>query len=84
MQAPPLGRRSVRDRTPQILRTIAGIVLLALGVAGLVVPILPGVPLLIAAAAVLGDEHPLVRPAVGRLRRWWAKRGGQAHGPPAR
>ena len=56
------------------LRTIGGVLLLSIGAVGLVVPILPGVPLLVAGASVLGPDHPLVRPVRARLRSWWAQR----------
>ena len=42
-------------------RNAAGLSLLALGAVGLVLPIVPGVPLLVAAVAILGRDHPVVR-----------------------
>jgi uncharacterized protein YqgC (DUF456 family) len=43
------------------VRIIAGWALLAIGVLGLALPIIPGIPLLAAGAAMLGSEHWLVR-----------------------
>lgn len=59
----------------QAARVVAGVLLVAVGVLGLVLPIIPGVPLLIAGVALLGPEHPLVRPFAERLERWRAARG---------
>ncbi|HEY7141864.1 MAG TPA: hypothetical protein VIE44_17330 [Methylomirabilota bacterium] len=62
---------------------IGGILLLGLGLLGLVVPVIPGVPLLLAGAALMGKDHPLVRPVVGNLRqlraRWRRFRRFPAH-----
>ena len=53
-----------------LLRTIAGLILIVAGVLGLILPVVPGIPLLLAGFAILGTEHP-VRVAVMRwLRRW--------------
>jgi uncharacterized membrane protein YbaN (DUF454 family) len=55
-------------------RTALGSVLLGVGLIGLVLPVIPGIPLLMAGAAILGPEHPLVRPPLtwlGRRRQAW-------------
>jgi len=57
---------------PGYLKMAAGIALLIVGVAGLVLPLIPGVPLLIAGAAILGPRHPIIRPFSVRWR-WWRK-----------
>jgi len=53
--------------------------LIVVGLLGLVLPVIPGVPLLLAGVAVLGQDHPLVRPALAWLRRqraaWRRPRG---------
>jgi uncharacterized membrane protein YbaN (DUF454 family) len=57
-------------------RSVGGVVLVVVGLLGLVFPVIPGVPLLIAGIAVLGPQHPVVRPVVGwfrRLRRGWRR-----------
>ena len=56
------------------LKIVAGLALLAIGVAGLVLPIIPGIPLLVAGAAVLGPRHPIVRPFSVRWRLWRKRR----------
>jgi hypothetical protein len=59
------------------MRSAAGVILVLVGLSGLVLPIIPGVPLLVAGVVLLGPQHPLVRPVVGgfrRLRRAWRRR----------
>jgi uncharacterized protein YqgC (DUF456 family) len=51
------------------LREISGLALVAAGIAGCLLPIIPGIPLIIAGAAVLGTDHTLVR----RSRNWLEK-----------
>jgi uncharacterized protein YqgC (DUF456 family) len=53
------------------LRAIAGWFLLAVGVLGCLLPIMPGIPLLVAGAALLGSEHWLVR----KLQSWLRSKG---------
>jgi hypothetical protein len=53
------------------IRNAFGILLIITGLIAMPVPIIPGFPLVIAGAAILGRRHPLIRP-------WWAwlqKRG---------
>ena len=52
------------------LRVIGGVVLLICGLLGLVLPIIPGIPLLLAGAALLGFDHPLIRPFARRVAQW--------------
>lgn len=59
----------MRGRT----RTILGYALLLAGVAGVLLPVVPGTPFFIAAAAVLGSSHPLIVRWQERLRRWMRK-----------
>jgi uncharacterized membrane protein YbaN (DUF454 family) len=59
----------MRKRT----RTAFGYVLLVVGVAGVLLPIIPGVPFLIAAVGVLGSDHPVIRPWKERVNRWIKK-----------
>jgi uncharacterized membrane protein YbaN (DUF454 family) len=54
-------------------RTALGYVFPVTGIAGVLLPIIPGVPLLVAAAAVLGADHPLIRPWKERVNRWMRK-----------
>jgi uncharacterized membrane protein YbaN (DUF454 family) len=58
------------------LRHIGGIALIIAGIAGCLLPIIPGIPLLLAGAAMLGTEHPIVRPAKHWLekRGWWPEK----------
>lgn len=61
------GRLAMLWRATQV---VLGVLLIALGVVGCVLPILPGIPLLIAGVALLGPRHPLVRPFAERVARW--------------
>ena len=55
------------------IKEFGGVGLLVLGVLGIVLPILPGIPFLIAGVAILGYEHPLIRPFMKRIARWREK-----------
>ena len=52
------------------LREISGLALVVAGVAGCLLPIIPGIPLIVAGVAILGTDHALVR----RSRGWLEKR----------
>ena len=54
----------------KMIRRISAYVLLGLGVAGLALPLLPGIPLLILGVALLEPNHPLKR----KLGRWISRR----------
>lgn len=55
------------------MRNVAGISLLVAGGLGCVLPVIPGIPLLLAGVATLGPHHPIVRSGRGWLARrgWW-------------
>jgi hypothetical protein len=53
------------------IRRACGIALIVLGLVAIPVPIVPGVPLIVAGAALLGPNHPVVR--TGRA---WLERTG--------
>lgn len=55
----------------QIWKPIAAYVCLIAGIAGLALPLLPGIPLLIVGMALLAPEHPIRR----KLARWMPGRG---------
>lgn len=55
------------------LRQITGWGLLIAGVAGCVLPILPGFPLVIAGLLVLSRDYVWARRAVNKARRWAVK-----------
>jgi len=48
-------------------REFGGFTLIWVGVAGLVVPVIPGIPLIAAGVGVLGSDHDFVRLWRGRL-----------------
>jgi len=53
----------------EALRQTGGVALIVIGIVGCLLPIMPGIPFLLAGAAVLGTDHVLVRKAYGWLRR---------------
>jgi len=58
----------------QKIKVIFGIVLCLVGLAGTLVPIIPGVPIILAGLALMGSEHPLVRGLKARVARWCESR----------
>lgn len=58
----------VRRRVWRVVRITAGSILLALGVAGLVLPFLQGIALILAGLAVLATELPWARRWLHALR----------------
>lgn len=49
-----------------LTRNVCGIALIVAGLVAMPIPILPGIPLVVAGAAMLGSRHPLIR----RVRTW--------------
>jgi hypothetical protein len=49
------------------LKVIGGCTLIFVGLLGMVLPIIPGIPILVAGVAMLGTEHPLIRPFTRRF-----------------
>jgi len=50
-------------------REVLGTALVGVGAVGVILPIVPGWPFLLAAVALLGPDHRLTRPFVGLVRR---------------
>ena len=50
-------------------REVLGTALVGVGVVGVMLPIVPGWPFLLAAVALLGPDHRLTRPFVGLVQR---------------
>jgi len=57
-----------------ILRTVAGVMLITIGLAGILLPIIPGIPLMLAGVATMGRDHPWLRPLMTRLDGWRSRR----------
>lgn len=51
-------------------RVTIGIVLCGIGILGTLLPVIPGVPLIVAGVALLGTDHWLVKPVKDRVDRW--------------
>jgi uncharacterized membrane protein YbaN (DUF454 family) len=69
-------------------RTLSGYGLLIIGIAGCLLPIIPGFPFLIAAAAILGWDHWAIKPWAKHLRRFKPDAGADSvrssqQSPPA-
>jgi uncharacterized membrane protein YbaN (DUF454 family) len=64
------------------LRDAAGIGLLLVGVLGCLLPVMPGIPFLIAGIGLLGSSHPIVSRGRGWLirRGWWPAEPGPSNG----
>lgn len=54
-----------------LVRNACGTVLIVAGLIAMPIPILPGIPLVVAGVAVLGNDHPFVR----SCRTWLDIRG---------
>ena len=57
-----------------LLRTVSGLLLITVGAVGLVLPIIPGIPLLLAGVATMGRDHRLLRPVFKRIAAWQQRR----------
>lgn len=53
------------------LRVILGFSLIGVGAIGLLLPLLPGIPLVLAGLALVGTDHPRIQWLKCRLRGWW-------------
>jgi hypothetical protein len=51
-------------------KAATGYVCLAIGVAGCLLPILPGIPFLLVGLKLLGPDHPVIRPFLGMLAKY--------------
>lgn len=47
---------------PSVVRTVAGLLLIVVGLLGMLLPVMPGIPFLIAGVAMVGVDHPVLRP----------------------
>lgn len=52
------------------LREVSGFALLLTGLVGCLLPVIPGIPMVMAGVALLGADHPRIRPAIRRLKQW--------------
>ena len=52
------------------VKVILGIGLCLIGLAGTLVPIIPGVPIILAGVALLGADHPIAVKIKGQFTRW--------------
>lgn len=59
--------------TPAV-RNVCGIALIGVGIIAMPLPILPGIPIVLAGVALLGREHPLVSRCVRWLPKTWQEK----------
>ncbi|HSB78614.1 MAG TPA: hypothetical protein VLM91_07500 [Candidatus Methylomirabilis sp.] len=52
------------------LRVILGFSLIGVGAIGMLLPLLPGIPLVLAGVALVGADHPRIQWLKSHLRRW--------------
>ncbi len=57
----------MREAAVTLVKQAAGYGLLLLGVSGFLLPFIPSFPFLLAAVAILGTDHRLIRPWYSRL-----------------
>ena len=69
--------RKLVDKSP-LLRMVVGWVCLIIGLLGIILPIIPGIPFLIVGLALLSTEHRWVRSLLiwtkRKLGRWWPRK----------
>ena len=53
------------------LRNACGVALIVVGILAVPAPIVPGLPIIAAGVALLGDNHPLVRKCRAWLQKQW-------------
>jgi len=52
------------------MRKVIGWALLSVGIAGCVLPVIPGIPLLLAGLLVLSQDYRWAKSALGKAKRW--------------
>ena len=68
------------DRRPRSVRrtarTVGGFTLIGVGIIGTLLPIIPGIPMVIAGVALVGPGHRVLRPVMTRIERWRRRKQG--------
>ena len=59
------------------IKVILGLVLCVVGIAGTLLPVIPGVPIILAGITLMGSDHPIVRNIKGRWQRWFERHRSQ-------
>lgn len=68
----------VKHKTKRILRETGAWLLIAAGLAGCVLPVIPGIPLLIAGLALLAPDYPWAARLLHKAKEKWEHlRGGK-------
>jgi len=60
-----------------VFQRIAAYSCLVFGVAGIVLPVLPGIPLLFVGLKLLGPDHPITRPVLKFVRKFKRKNSSE-------
>lgn len=69
-QRPPAEPEIPESLTRGRWKAATGYLCLFVGVAGCLLPILPGIPFLLVGLKLLGPDHPLIRPFLSRLAKY--------------
>lgn len=69
-QLPPAEPEIPESLTGGRWKAATGYLCLFVGVAGCLLPILPGIPFLLVGLKLLGPDHPLIRPFLSRLAKY--------------
>jgi len=64
-------KETVWERWGRWGRLIGGWLLVAVGLMGLVLPVIPGIPLLLAGLALLAYEYVWAKRLLERVKAWW-------------
>ncbi len=68
----------MKDRLKGALYTLAGALCLLAGVAGVVLPIIPGIPLILLGLHLIGVKMPFLDKHIASFRRWLEARQQQS------
>ena len=68
--------------SPGRWKSATGYLCLAAGVAGVLLPVIPGIPFLLVGLKLLGPNHPAIRPFLGMLAKYRPGAPGGAKSAP--
>lgn len=69
-QRPPAEPETPASLPPGRWKSATGYLCVFVGIAGCLLPILPGIPFLLVGLKLLGPDHPIIRPFLSRLAKY--------------